>query len=308
MPWMEAKMSVTSDSPPRADLCVQRMTQRSRADVRGLFAQGCVRLNGETCLEPGARVAAGDELYVRHDTHRRYRDRPSERPSSAFRLVYEDRHILVVDKAAHVLTQPTDRRERNTLIEAVTRRLRRRNPRARPVLVHRLDRGTSGLLVVAVTNEAAAALRQQFRVRKAEREYIAIVAGIVSNDRGRFDTHLATTRSLQRYSVSAGETGERAVTNYEVLERLRGATVVRARLETGRRHQIRVQFAEAGHPVLGDERYGAESSQAGWKALRLALHAVRLGFDHPATLAPLSFESPWPEELLQFVAQRRPSE
>lgn len=307
MPVVEARLTVAADSAVRIDLQVQQLTQRSRADVRGLFAHGCVTLNGATCSEPGTRVAAGDEIIVRHDPHRRYHAPPPARENPAFRLVYEDAHLLVVDKAAHILTVATDRYERNTLLEAVTRHLRRKHPKARPGVVHRLDRGTSGLLVLGVNERTAEVLREQFRVRRAEREYVAIVAGTVTADRGEFRSRLTTDKTLQRRSTEDEDQGESAVTHYEVVERLWRASVVRVRLETGRRHQIRVHFGEAGHPVLGDERYRPdEARHPHWKVRRLALHACLLGFDHPVTGEPLRWESPWPEEFERFVARSRP--
>jgi 23S rRNA pseudouridine1911/1915/1917 synthase len=307
MPLVEVRHSIPAGDPGRVDLVVQQLTQRSRADVRGLFAHGCVTVNGAACSEPGTRANPGEEIVVRHDPQRRYHAPPPERTNPAFRLVFEDQHLLVVDKAAHILTVATDRYERNTLVEAVTRHLRRKHPKARPGVVHRLDRGTSGLLVFGVNERVAEALREQFRVRKAEREYVAIVAGVVPTDSGTIRSKLATTKTLHRHSVSEDEQGEPAVTHYEVAERLWRATVVRVRLETGRRNQIRVQFAEHGFPVLGDDKYRPdEARHPNWKARRLALHACRLGFDHPVTGEVMNFESPWPDEFQRFIERSRP--
>ena len=305
MAFVTQEQTVVPAQTGRIDHIVQELTGRSRADVRGLFHEGCVRCNGAPCPEPGRPVAAGDVVVVRHDPHRRYREPPPARTSAAFQLVYEDDQLVVVDKAAHMLTVPTAKGERHTLVELVTRHMQRRHPRARACIVHRLDRGTSGLLVFARDRGIADALQEQFRQRKADREYVAIVGGRVAADSGTFETRLGTTRSLQRYSLNDDEEGgETAVTHYSVERRLKGATLVRARLETGRRNQIRVQFAEAGHPVLGDERYGEKGKQhRGWKARRLALHAAALGFVHPVTGQSLSFASPLPVEFEQFLAK-----
>ncbi|MFV0442953.1 MAG: RluA family pseudouridine synthase [Planctomycetaceae bacterium] len=146
------------------------------------------------------------------------------------------------------------------------------------------------------------ALKDQFRVRKAEREYVAIVKGNLPAEQGTFTSQLTTTASLQRRSVHDDESGgETAVTHYTVESQLRGATLVRVRLETGRRNQIRVQFAEAGHPVLGDDRYEPDlAKHPAWKSRRLALHACLLGFTHPITGRELRLQSPWPEEIKRF--------
>ena len=301
-----------ADGPvARIDRIVQELTGRSRGGVRGLFDHDCVRLNDEVCTEPGTSLKNGDSVTVRHDPKMRYREKPRQRGNAAFRLVFEDELLLVVDKAAAVLTVPSDRGEKNTLIDAVDHYLNRRGHRGRAAVVHRLDRGTSGLLVFAKNPRVARELRDQFRVRNAEREYTAIVAGNVAREKGTFSSRLGTTKSLQRYSVRMGQGDEddgteSAVTHFRVEERLSGATSVRVRLETGRRNQIRVHFAEAGHPVLGDERYRADlAGHPAWKANRLALHAMVLGFEHPHSHEWLQFDSPLPAEFARFIARTR---
>ncbi|MCA9729828.1 MAG: RNA pseudouridine synthase, partial [Candidatus Eisenbacteria bacterium] len=197
-----------------------------------------------------------------------------------FRIVFEDRFLIAVDKPARLLTVPTPRGERNTLVHLIERYLEHRGarPHASPVrpgsdrtragssssgrrpawrrsariveVVHRLDRDTSGLLVFAKDAPTGEDLRAQFFDHRAERIYLAVVAGRMQLDRGTFDSYLATNRGLHRYSSGPQGEGERAVTHYRVRERSPHATLVEVRLETGRRNQIRVHFAEAGHPVI----------------------------------------------------------
>ena len=312
MPLAESTCTVTAEQTGRVDRIVQSLTNRSRAEVRGLFDHGCVQLNGNACPHAGTLVAEADVVLVRHDPQRRYRPkaRPRDREQVSsksgprkgpFRIVFEDRDLIVVDKAASALTVPTDRGETNTLLDALARSLLRRGHRGRVSVVHRLDRGTSGLLVFGKNPRVARELQAQFRARKAEREYAALVAGRIEREAATFDSRLGTTRSLQRYSVRREGAGERAVTHYRVERRFAGATYVRVTLETGRRNQIRVHFAEAGHPVLGDERYAVEVARhPGWKHKRLALHAAVLGFVHPRTREQLRFESPLPDEFKTF--------
>jgi 23S rRNA pseudouridine1911/1915/1917 synthase len=304
----ESQCRVTSSQIGRIDRIVQALTGRSRAEVRGLFDHDCVKLNGEVCPQAGALVAEADVVIVRQDPRVRYRPklRPREAGAGAFRLVFEDRDLIVVDKAAAVLTVPTDRGETNTLVDALSRSLIRRGHRSRVSVVHRLDRGTSGLLVFGKNPRVGRELQAQFRARKAEREYAAIVAGRLERESGTFDSRLGTSRSLQRYSVGPGGAGEGAVTHYRVAQRLSDATYVRVTLETGRRNQIRVHFAESGHPVLGDERYAVDAARhRGWTHKRLALHATVLGFEHPNTHERLRFESPLPDEFKAFLDSRR---
>lgn len=304
MPIQEVQTEVTASQAGRLDYVVRELTGRSWSDVRGLIHRGCTWLNDELCTDSALQVPAGAVVRVRHDTESKYHAPPKERASPAFRLVFEDEHLIVVDKAAAVLTVPTDRGETNTLVGAINQYLNRQRRRAG--VVHRLDRGTSGLLVFGKDQRIAEELQAQFRVHKAEREYAVIVAGILSQSEGTIATRLGTTKSLQRHSVRDDEPGEDAITHYRVERRLRDSTYLRANLETGKRNQIRVHFAEAGHPVLGDERYRPDlAHHPAWKARRLALHAAVLGFEHPRTHQALRFESPLPAEFERFLVSQR---
>jgi 23S rRNA pseudouridine1911/1915/1917 synthase len=310
VPVIEQQRLIENRLGTRIDRVVQELTSRSRAGVRGLFDHDCVRLNDEVCTEPGTILQHGDRVIVRHDPKMRYREKPRPHDNAAFRLVFEDDLLMVVDKSAAILTVPTDRGDKNTLLDAIGHYLNRRGHRGRATVVHRLDRGTSGLLVFGKNPRVARELRDQFRVRKAEREYIAIVAGSLVDEEGTFESRLATTKSLQRYSVRKGlrddEESEPAVTHFRVERRLGGATLVRVRLETGQRNQIRVHFAEAGHPVLGDERYRAELARhPAWKAKRFALHATVLGFEHPQSHEWIQFESAPPAEFERFLMRKK---
>lgn len=296
----------------RIDLVVAGLTGLSRAWVRGLFEGAGVRLNGGPVTNPGHRVVAGDAIVVAYDPHTRAHAAPRPRTDAAFRLLHEDEHLVVVEKAAFVLSVPTPAGESDTLVQRVARHLARGGPERALTVVQRLDRGTSGVMVFARTAAAATGLIAQFKRHTAEREYVALVAGVVADDRGTIESRLATNRGLSRYSADEDEEGELAITHYVVEARFQDATRVRVRLETGRRNQIRVHFAERGHPVLGDERYRPERARhPRWKARRQALHAALLGFTHPITGAALRFEVPPPPEFDAFAAgdasSRRPA-
>lgn len=294
----------SADIGQRVDRLVQRLCGWSRAQVQGLFDHGCVRVNGSECRFAGQRAAADDAIELRYDSSRKYHPQPKRREHPGFDIAYEDDDLLVVLKPPELLTVPTERGETNTLVDRVSRYVRRHGAR-QAYSVHRLDRGVSGLLVFGKSAEVAQKIRDQFAKRKPQREYAAIVAGVLKDDRGTRDTLLATTRDLKRYSTDDEEIGQRAVTHYEVLRRLDDATYVRVWLETGRRNQIRVHFAEIGHPVLGDPRYEPEqAAHRHWPYKRLALHARRLGFIHPTTGRKLSFDSPLPVEMDRFLTRR----
>jgi 23S rRNA pseudouridine1911/1915/1917 synthase len=298
----ERLLTLTAPAGARAAALVREATGLPNSDVRGLFDHGCVQRDGEPCADPGQLLEGGERLEVRYEPGRRYRSAPRARPTAAFRLAHEDPYLLVVDKAPGVLTVP-NHGEPDTLLDAVQAYLgrgRKRPPRL--FVVHRLDRETSGLLVIARTPEAAHGLKAQFAAHSPERVYLAIVAGSVREDAGTFRSRLATDPSLNQRSTSHPDAGKPAVTHFRVLRRLPGATAVEVRLETGRRNQIRVHFAEAGHPVLGDPRYAPERARhARWKTRRMALHAAVLGFTHPVTGRSLRFESPLPPEMAAFL-------
>lgn len=305
MTWRELDRVVGRQETGPADRLARLMTGLPHAQVRGLFGHGCVTLNGEPCTAHETPLVAGDRLHLKYETGRRYREKPRVHEEHAFRLVYEDRHLLVVDKAAGVLTVPTEKGEPSALVYALARYLSRgKRVRLRVSIVHRLDRDTSGLLVFAKRRAVAEALKNQFRDRKPERGYLAIVAGHVQRKTGTIRSYLATDAALSRYTTPHAERGQLAITHYEVLREVPGASLVRVRLDTGRRNQIRVHFAELGHPVLGDVRYRPElAAHPRWKARRLALHAGALGFTHPETGQALRFESPMPAEFRAFLGE-----
>jgi 23S rRNA pseudouridine1911/1915/1917 synthase len=230
--------------------------------------------------------------------------------SRAFSLVFRDDDIVVVDKAPGVLTVPTPRRERFTLVDEVSRLLSK-GPRItrEAFVVHRLDRETSGLIVFACHRDARDRLVEAWADHA--RVYATIVAGIVDDDDGTIRSRLVTDRrSLTRRSSDRDDVGEDALTFFHVDDRVDDATLLSVRLGTGRRNQIRVHLAEAGHPVLGDDRYGGVRRHRRWDDRRLALHARQLGFAHPRTGAPLSFDTGLPTPFARFVdeaGRRAPS-
>jgi 23S rRNA pseudouridine1911/1915/1917 synthase len=291
---------VPAELAGRADRVVQRLTALSRSQIRGLFEHRCVSINAEPAADDDL-VKCGDLVEARYDDQRRYREKARVWEDEAFRIVFEDKHLIVVDKAAGILTVPARPGDTDSLVHAISRYFEHRGVRERAQLVHRLDRGASGLLVFGKSREIAAKLQSQFEARKPEREYMALVKGAVA-EQGTFESYLATSKSLQQYSTTRPEEGQLAITHFLLEKVVRGSSWVRVWLETGRRNQIRVHFAEAGHPVLGDPRYRPElSSHSQWRAKRLALHAAVLGFKHPVTGAALRFESPMPAPMRTFV-------
>lgn len=302
MPIQTLTAKVDSQQAGRCDLIVQRLTALSRSRVRGLFDHNCVSINGRVCTATGEPVGEGDLVAVRFDPQQGYKEKKKAWDDRTFTLVFEDDHLVVVDKAAGVLTVPTDHGEKNTLIERVSHYISYSRPKRLAAVVHRLDREVSGLLVVAKNEAIAQRLIEQFKARKPERAYAAIVAGVVAKDSDTIKTHLATRKNLDRFSVAEASNTELAITHYSVARRMSDTTLLDVRLETGRRNQIRVHLAELGHPVLGDPRYGKDASDhPRWIRRRMALHAQTLGFDHPVTGEKLKFASELPIAMAKFI-------
>jgi 23S rRNA pseudouridine1911/1915/1917 synthase len=308
MPLAKKAATVAADSPlvgQRVDRLVQQLVGLSRAQVIGLFDHGCVVVNGATCTQAGQRLTAGDRVEMQYDPKQRYHPRAKPRGRLGFEIVFEDKHLIVVDKPAELLTVPTRRQETNTLLHKVAEYVKHVSKGRGIHAVHRLDRGVSGLLVFAKSPDIMRQLKDQFAASKPEREYVAIVAGQLQPKQGTFESFLATNKDLSRFSTEDEKIGQLAITHYRVVAQLEGATLAQVRLETGRRNQIRVHFAEAGHPVLGDPRYRPDLAvHPHWPHKRLALHARLLGFTHPVNGQPLRLESPLPAELAQFLKRR----
>ena len=306
MAMTRLSMTLDADHAGRVDLVVRQLSGTSRSQVRGMVDHGCVSINGAPCDTIAAAVAAGDRISICFDPTQRYHEKRRRWDDRTFNISFEDEHLIVVDKSAGSLTVPTDRNETNTLVDRVSVYLSHARRKRRAWVVHRLDREVSGLLVFGKQELIADRLIEQFKRRKPLRVYTAIVAGVMSNDDGTFHAHLATGKNLDRFVARPSRKTEYAITHFRVLRRLPDTTLVEVTLETGKRNQIRVQFAHAGHPVLGDPRYKTEqAAHPRWIRKRIALHAKSLGFEHPVSGKAMTFESLLPSAFEKFLARSR---
>jgi 23S rRNA pseudouridine1911/1915/1917 synthase len=215
------------------------------------------------------------------------------------RIAYEDEHLLIVDKPAGVVVHPGAGHASGTLVHGLLEKIAGGEEPERPGIVHRLDRDTSGLLVVARSEEAYGRLQELVRDRALEREYLALVRGRPESRRGRIEAAIGRDRTdPTRHSLDT-DTPREAVTHFEVERLFDGYALLRVRLETGRTHQIRVHLAAIGLPVAGDRVYGVR--ERGLE--RQFLHATRLAFDHPFTENRIEAHSPLPDDLQAFVAR-----
>ena len=250
----------------------------SRSRLRGLIQQGCVTING-TAARPSQRVKRGDAITVRVPQARPAEDLlPQDMPLS---VVYEDTEVVVVDKPSGLPVHPGPGHPGGTLVNALLALcpdIRGVGGELRPGIVHRLDRDTSGLLVVAKNQLAHQKLTEQMRRREILKEYAAVAVGLVTPESGTVDAPIGRDpRHRQRMAVTVG--GRNARTHYRTIKEFPGHSLLTVRLETGRTHQIRVHLAYLGYPVMGDRVYGNLSPLLE----RQFLHASRLGFRHPAS-------------------------
>lgn len=294
--------------PADAGRTVQRVVHErmgvSNAEAKGLIASGCVTRNRRTVTRPDERVVPKDLVVVAADDDRNYKTVPkANRGGEGWRVVHEDDDLIVVDKDAGVLTVPTAAPAGDSLEEMLLASYRKRGHKKPTLLVvHRIDRFTSGLVVFARHHQGALALRRQFKERTPERIYLAVAEGRVEPDRGRLTHALGENpKSLKVHVVAKESEGRAASLRYRVIERFADATLLEITLETGRRNQIRVQFAAISHPIVGDVSYGRPSL---W-IQRVALHAHRLGFDSPRGHKRLQFESPVPSDFKRLVAKAK---
>jgi 23S rRNA pseudouridine1911/1915/1917 synthase len=208
------------------------------------------------------------------------------------RIVFEDDCLIVVDKPAGLLTMGTESERSKTVYAVLRAYANSKRPGEKIFIVHRLDREASGLLIFAKTIPAKEHLQNQFKIHSAGRIYAAVVEGNVQPNQFTIRSLLAENAAFRVYSTTNARSGKLAVTHVRVLKRGAKTSLLEVRLETGRKHQIRVHLAERGNPIAGDKVYGSRSSKFG----RLALHATRLEFRHPRTGALLSLDSPCPAQ------------
>jgi len=282
----------------------------TRSQAKQLIDAGCVRVDGVArkashAVRPGERV----EIVAREPE-------PSAIEPEALPLVvlYEDADLLAIDKEAGMVVHPAPGARRGTVVHALAHRLGALPPAGeaeRPGIVHRLDRDTSGVLLVARTPAALEGLARQFRDRSVEKSYLALVYGRVARASGIIDRPIGRHPHERKRMSVRSRRPRAAVTQFEILERLPGTTLLRLRPKTGRTHQLRVHLAALGHPIVGDRVYGARSRGRGrapsilGEFPRQALHAEEIRFRHPASGKPLAVRAPLPPDLMGLISLLR---
>ncbi|MBR7070846.1 MAG: RluA family pseudouridine synthase [Clostridia bacterium] len=297
---MDKKCEISEEN--RLDVFVALVAGITRSHAEQILESGCVTVNGK--IEPKRKkVKAGDLVHIELPQPETYDVQPQNIPLD---IVYEDNDLLVVNKPKGMVVHPAAGNREGTLVNAVMYycgdSLSGINGVLRPGILHRIDKNTSGLLLVAKNDRAHLSLAEQIKAHSCDRVYEAVVYGNLREDSGTVNAPIGR-HPVKRKQMAVIPSGKSAVTHFEVIERLNGFTHIRLRLETGRTHQIRVHLAFVGHPVAGDDVYGPKKVITSLNGQ--CLHARSIAFDHPTTGERLSFTSDLPAYFTDFLESCR---
>ncbi len=277
--------------------------EHSRARWQSLIQDGNVTANGES-VKRNHKLREGDRVEWTIPDPVSTEVLPEDIPLD---ILYEDAHVIAINKPAGLVVHPAAGNENGTLVNALLHHctdLAGIGGEIRPGIVHRLDKDTSGVIIVAKTEAALNELARQFKERETEKEYRAVVRGVPSPPRGRIETTIGRHPIHRKKMAAEVRNGRHAVSNYEVIEAFDRAALLRVQIETGRTHQIRVHMAHIKHPVIGDKLYGRAHAD-GIKADRQMLHAAKLSIAHPDTGERMYFCAPLPEDMERLLTQLR---
>jgi 23S rRNA pseudouridine1911/1915/1917 synthase len=275
-----------------------KLPDLSRERIKTLIEEGYILVEGKS-VKPSYKLKGGEQVLVRIPIEREYSLQPKEVP---FEILYEDEDLAVLYKPAGIVVHPAPGHLDDTLVHGLLLKLRSLSGvggELRPGIVHRLDKDTSGVMLVAKNDFAHKKLTQDFKERRVEKEYLAIVYGRLTQKEGTLDFPIGR-HPAQRKKMAVLKEGRQALTKYKVLRLFKKATLILAKPVTGRTHQLRVHFSYIGHPILGDPIYGGLKPDVP-RPERLMLHACRISFEHPRTGAHLTFTKDPPEDFEGYL-------
>lgn len=290
------KLTVDDMLTGRIDkVLAHQFNQFSRSHLQKWIEDGNVRVNGQP-VKPKYKLAVGDQVVIEPEAPQKVDLTPEKIPLD---IVYEDDDVIVVNKPQGMVVHPAPGHPNHTLVNALLYHspLSTINGEFRPGIVHRIDKDTSGLLMVAKNDLAHRSLAAQLKAKTNQREYVALVHGVIKQDAGTIDAPIGRSKKDRKKQAVVSD-GRHAVTHFKVLHRFRHYTLISCRLETGRTHQIRVHMKSIGHPLAGDPLYGPRKTLPGRGQY---LHARLLGFKHPRTGKELVFTAPLPEYFQQML-------
>lgn len=297
---LETVTAEAEDAGTRADVFLAAKLGVSRSNMQKLLEDGRVK-RGEKIIKANYKVRAGEMFVVNIPEPEPIEAVPENIPLD---IIYEDDDVVVLNKARGMVVHPAPGNYTGTLVNALLyhcSNLSGINSAIRPGIVHRLDKDTSGIMIVAKNDAAHISLSQQIQSKTAVRTYLAVVRGNIKTDSGTIETQIARDKTDRKKMAVVKEGGRDAITDYEVLERFGKYTLVRCKLRTGRTHQIRVHMEYLGYPLVGDPKYSPMKTPFGIKGQ--ALHSHTLEFTHPRTGERMKFEAPLPEDMHKIITR-----
>lgn len=290
------KILETGETATLLDFLFTSLNHLSKTTVKSLLSHRQIAVNGRTTTQFDTLLKPGDKIFIGFDKA----SQPFSHPQ--INIVYEDDFLIVIDKAAGLLSMATERIREKTAYHILSDYLKQKDPRNRIFILHRLDRETSGLMMFAKTQEIQETLQNHWEESVLERKYVAVVEGRPLQESGTIKSYITENTAFIVHKTVAEE-GKLAITHYRLLKNNSQFSLLELELETGRKNQIRVHMQEIGTPVTGDKKYGARYNPLN----RLALHAFKLRFIHPETKKEMNFETPFPKRFLLQVKNRQPS-
>ena len=297
-------VAASEDADKRLDKYLsEALPDYTRSALVKLIENGGVTVNGKSVAK-NYRLSVNDAVALDVPEPVEYEAKAEDIPLD---VVYEDGDLIVVNKPKGMVVHPAAGNYSGTLVNALLFHCKDNlsgiNGVLRPGIVHRIDKNTSGLLIVAKNDKAHKALAEQIKAHSFTREYRAIVVGNLKDDKGTVDAPIGRHHTDRKKMTVTDKNSRSAVTHYEVIERLKGYTYIKCRLETGRTHQIRVHMAYIGHPVSGDDVYGVKKEKTGFEGQ--CLHAAKIGFVHPSSGRYMEFDSDLPEYFETYLTKLR---
>jgi 23S rRNA pseudouridine1911/1915/1917 synthase len=282
-------INVTHESELMAFL-IEQLPHKNRNNIKSLLTNEQIEVDGKVQTRYNVRLKAGNILKIKWERS------PVTKSFRGFSIVFEDEHLIVIDKHAGILSVASRSEREYTAYSFLSKHVKTQDPENKIFIVHRLDRDTSGLMVFAKSTKVQHLMQDNWRDVVTERKYIAVAEGVIPVDEGEITSYLHENAAMVVYSDQNPENGKLAKTHFKVLKRTDKFTLLEIRLDTGRKNQIRVHLQEYGYPIVDDKKYGGTQNPIN----RLGLHAKALGFIHPITKRPMRFETPIPRKFTRL--------
>jgi 23S rRNA pseudouridine1911/1915/1917 synthase len=270
---------------------LEKLAGKGRNQIKGILARGQVSVEGKKTTQYNHLLEIGQTVTVSWSLVE------DEKPISGLKILFEDEDLIVINKEAGLLSIASEKEKNETAYHFLMEHVKRKHPKNRVFVVHRLDRDTSGVMMYAKSKEVQQSLQNSWKESVKDRRYVALVEGAVQKPEGTITSWLTESKTLKMYSSPTPNGGQKAVTHYKVLQKNKNYSLLEVQLETGRKNQIRVHMQELGHSIVGDKKYGSTQNPIG----RMGLHALGITFQHPTTGQLMNFETDIPGKFTRMV-------